>query len=169
MADEKSTTTPTAAELAAVLAYDPETGLFTWKCDRPGGVKAGTTAGTVNRINGYRCIGIKGRDYYAHRLAWLFSSGDWPSGRIDHINGDKADNRLCNLRNANHSLNAQNLRRAHRDTVTGLLGAYRARGRYESRLSVNGKTHHLGYFDSPDEAHAAYIEAKRRLHPGCTI
>ena len=170
MADEKSTTTPTAAELAAVLAYDPETGRFTWLRPpaRARHVKAGAEAGCL-ASDGYRQIRISRRGYMAHRLAFLLMTGAWPAGQVDHINGDRADNRWSNLRDVSASVNTQNQRRAQRGNRAGLLGVSLEGGRYRARVRLNGTNQHMGLFDTPEEAHAAYLEAKRRLHAGCTV
>lgn len=99
--------------------------------------------------------------------------GYWPSEDVDHINHDKADNRIANLRELNRSLNQQNQIRAHKDNKTGYLGVYRNKiGRtqpYVASIFVEGKAVHLGAFDTAEEAHAAYVKAKRRLHPAGTI
>lgn len=162
-----------AARLRELLNYDPDTGVFTWL--RPTGrrAKPGATAGSIQG-RGYLGIRIHGVKYLAHRLAWLYQCGVWPDGDIDHINGDRCDNRIVNLRRAARSTNIQNLRSAKSHNKTGFLGVVldssrKTARKYAARIVYGGKQHHLGYYNTPEEAHAVYLEAKRRLHPGCTI
>jgi hypothetical protein len=102
--------TLTAERLREILGYDPETGLFT-RLVRTGRIRAGEVAGTAHS-RGYRSIVIDGRVYLSHRLAWLYVHGEWPPEQIDHINRNRADNRLVNLRAAKQSQN--NVRAAER-------------------------------------------------------
>lgn len=117
--------------------------------------------------HGYLFFQEHRKTLYAHRLAWVLAHGDWPD-EIDHINGDKADNRLCNLRSATRSQNLQNLHRARRDNKTGFLGVGRVAktGKFTATIYPPGeKRCHLGCFDTAEEAHLVYLAAKRRLHP----
>lgn len=116
-------------------------------------------------------IGINGRSYLAHRLAWLFVHGQWPDAEIDHKNGDRTDNRLCNLRCVTRQHNLMNQRRPRSNNTTGYLGVCvdRERGAFQARVQVSGRAHHLGRFDTPEAAHAAYVAAKRRMHPTCSL
>lgn len=155
--------------LKSVIRYVPETGEFFWV--RPkGGCANGRQAGTM-REDGRRNIMIDGVGYRAHRLAWIYQYGVLPSGDIDHIDGDPSNNRISNLRDVTRSVNMQNQRRARADNKTGFLGAYKCSrtGRYIAEIAIEGKPKRLGVFDSPELAHKAYVEAKRRIHIGCTI
>lgn len=162
----------TAPLLREILSYNPDTGNFTWKISPTPNVAAGTSAGSVEP-NGYIRIRIFGRGYGAHRLAFLHVNGAWPSYLVDHIDGNQANNAISNLRDATASVNQQNRRVASAaNKSNGLLGVSRAhtkRTRWIAKIRVNKKAIHLGYFDTPEEAHAAYITAKRALHEGCTI
>lgn len=153
-------------QLIADWSYDPDTGLFTRirAAGRHGCHKVGTVAGT-STSHGYVVIRIAGVLHGAHRLAWLYVHGEWPLV-IDHINGDRADNRLCNLRNVSQKENTQNLQRAPVTSKSGLLGAHRfgRQKRWSARIRIDGVSVRLGLFDTPEEAHAAYMEAKRRHH-----
>jgi len=155
--------------LCEILNYDPNTGEFRWRISG-NGRRLRDIAGSLNS-KGYIVIGINGQIYYAHRLAWLWTHGTWPADQIDHINGDRADNRLSNLREATRSLNAQNIRTASKDSASGFLGiSFRKdTGRWQARIQVKDRRLSLGYFSTPEEASAAYLTAKRRLHEGCTI
>ena len=151
-------------QAAAVLTYDPSTGEFTSRI-------TGRKVGFVARAKGYVCIGVLGKKCNAHRLAFLLSHGRWPAGEIDHIDGDKTNNRLANLREVQRCTNSQNQKRAHQRNKSGLLGVSwdEERGKWISAIFFGGKKKYLGRFDSPEEAHARYVEAKRIHHPGCTI
>lgn len=157
-----------ADALRELLAYDPLTGAFVWR-RKINHAKPGDAAGHLNRTLGYVMIGVAGRCYWAHRLAWLHVTGEWPERGIDHINGVKHDNRWSNLREATQGVNNQNQRRAHRDSLTGVLGVTKKRRKYRAQIVLNRKTNYLGTFDTPELAHAAYLAAKRRMHEGGTI
>lgn len=155
-----------------VLRYDATTGLLTWLVTKGRRAKVGAVAGSVNGVKAYIRVIVDGRKYLAHRLIWLIVHGEWPQGFLDHVNGNKSDNRLINLRLASNAENLQNQTRAPTSNQsTGLLGVGRAwRSRtYTARITVNKKTIHLGCFSTPHEAHQAYIEAKRQLHPFSTL
>lgn len=154
---------PSLAEIAQVLRFDEAAGRF-FRID------TGKPAGGI-RGNGYHYTGVLGRAYLTHRLAWLFKTGEWPKSSVDHINGDTTDNRPENLRVLSHAENMQNIRKAHRDNQTGLLGVSKC-GRskkWVAVISIAGARKRLGRFNSPQEAHQAYVAAKRKHHSACTI
>lgn len=160
----------TAQRLRELLDYDPETGVFRWRDRRSPVAQAGSVAGSDTR-DGYRKIIVDGRSYLAHRLAWLYVTGVWPVAEIDHKFGEKRDNRFCMLREANRSFNQQNERRARRNSRNGLTGARfdpRA-NRWQAVITLNRVRHHLGMYATGELAHAAYLAAKRKMHPGCTV
>lgn len=163
----------TAERLRSLVDYNPETGEFIRKVTVSGPARAGSVARGCIARNGYRYIGFDGGVYLAHRCAWLHVHGEWPDGMIDHVNGVRTDNRLANLRVVDHVLNGQNQRTCKRtSTTSSLLGVSRMCGgkdRFRARIYVGKKEVFLGVFDTEHEAHRAYIEAKRRLHPGCAI
>jgi Demerecviridae HNH endonuclease len=133
----------------AVLDYNPLTGLFT----RISGQGAG---GSVTP-QGYLRIRVNNKDYQAHRLAWWFAYGKLPASPLDHINGDKSDNRIANLRLATKQQNAANMKPRH----AGLKGAWwrKDRKKWCAHINRDYKTYHLGTFDTEAEAHAAYCAA----------
>lgn len=157
----------TAERLCEVLDYDPGMGTFRW-IRRPTAtcnVAVGAEAGTMD-ADGYRTIQLDGVRHRAHRLAWLYMHGEWPpSEDIDHVNGNRADNRIANLREARRSENVQNVGAARKDSKSGLAGVNERDGRWRARIRAGGERLTLGYFDSPEEAHAAYRAAKLQLHP----
>lgn len=162
----------TAERLRELLHYDPETGVFTRRVTTGGryGGAAGTHPGTLSD-QGYWMISVCSKQHRAHRLAWLYVTGAWPTGEIDHLNGERIDNRWENLRDVQRHVNAQNKRRAQSNSKTGLLGAcWATRDQcFISRIKADGKYRSLGAFKTAEAAHAAYVDAKRRLHEGCTI
>ena len=158
----------TYERLREVLHYDPETGVFTWLVRTSTRIKVGDVAAAADG-RGYIVIGVDGVLYKSHRLAFLWMTGEWPPQFVDHINGVRDDNRWSNLRPATRSENNQNVRRARAGNRTGLLGVCRYRKRFKAQIRVDGRNLCLGTFDTPEQAHEAYLAAKRRLHPGSTI
>lgn len=160
----------TAQRLREILHYAPDTGIFTWLISPKRAIHTGCRAGGID-CRGYRTISIKRTRYFEHRLAWLYTHGIWPQQSIDHIDGNKSNNRIENLRDASDNINHQNLRRAKKDNRSGFLGVTSEKRPtpYRAHISVNGKRHYLGSFMTPEAAHEAYLAAKRRLHPGNTL
>lgn len=157
----------TQARLKEWLRYDPSTGLFTRV--KAGGGKA--IVGTVISCKraGYLQVFIEGHNYVVHRLAWLYMTGEWPKGQIDHINCERADNRWSNLRDVDQSTNMQNRKHSQTNSKTGVLGVSPSYGRFRAAIEVDGKFKHIGRFDTIEEAQAAHLRAKRQHHAGCTI
>jgi hypothetical protein len=158
----------TAERLQELLHYDQATGAFHWRSSRRG-INADRLAGSAHKRTGYRYIAVDGTKYLAHRLAWLYVNCAWPTHQIDHINGDKLDNSIANLRDATPAVNSQNQRKAQPHNRLGVLGVIRHGAAYRAQLKVGDKNHRLGSFETPKLAHEAYLAAKRRLHEGCTI
>jgi hypothetical protein len=161
---------PTAKRLRELFHFDPETGIFIRLVRAARSTKIGDVAGWLTE-KGYRRIGIDGRFYRAHHLAWLWAHGVWPVDELDHINGQRDDNRIGNLRESNRSGNNQNLRKAQKNNKSGFLGvSFCTRtSKWYSAITVNGARYYLGHHLTPELAHEAYLEAKRELHPACTI
>jgi len=158
----------TQARLKELLSYDPETGNFVRLVSASNSVRVGDIAGTLDS-RGYIRINVLYKSYLAHRLAFLYVTGKLPKQQIDHIDGNKVNNIFANLRDVNYSINNQNKRFARSDSKTGLLGASPRGNRFVAQIRLNGKNHHIGIYSTAELAHTAYIAAKRRLHPGCTI
>lgn len=159
----------TQARLKELLSYDPETGIFI-RLTNTGGKLSGIIAGSPHSSGGYIKIMADRKKYFAHRLAWLYQTGEWPTAHIDHIDGNKANNTFENLRNVTQSINLQNQKRARSSNrSTGILGAYSYGDRFVACINILGRKTHLGVFDTVEDAHAAYLRAKREFHDGCTI
>jgi len=150
----------TGEQLRDVLDYDPETGLFSWRVRPATCMRAGDKAGTAT-VRGYISISIAGRGRLAHRLAWLYMTNEWPTGHIDHINGNKSDNRFCNLRQATPQQNTYN-RKISRVNTSGFKGVSAGRnGKWQATIRVGGRCKYLGEFTTPEQAHEVYIEWAR--------
>jgi len=160
--------TITIEQLKQIVSYTPETGVFVWLQDMGARAKAGGVAGAKDGC-GYTSIKLFGKSYLAHRLAWLYVHGEWPRQRIDHISGDRRDNRIANLRDVSASVNSQNQKKARIDNSTGMLGVSRHPKGFAAIIGLNGNIKKLGVFAEPQQAHAAYLAAKRQMHSGCTI
>lgn len=160
----------TRERLLEVLDYDRETGVFRWRETRGSKIKAGCVTGNKDR-DGYLVIWIDYVRYKAHRLAWFYVHGEWPNGVIDNRNGERAHNAIDNLRDVSRGVNQQNLRRAAVNSKTGVLGVSfdSSRQKFSAYIWVDGRTKNLGRFHTVDEAHAAYLAAKRQFHPGNTL
>ena len=139
------------SNLHRVVIYDPELGHFYWR-------------DTGERILRLR-FRIGQRLYSAHRLAWLYMTGSWPTSHIDHINGDRRDNRFCNLREATPAENAQN-KSLYSNNTSGYPGVHwdRKAQLWRAQIRVQGRRIHLGRFPTPDEAYRAYLKGKAEYH-----
>jgi hypothetical protein len=166
----KSMPLPDLLVLVQLLSYDPESGHFHWK-KSISKQKAGTKAGGITTAKrglgkSYLQIRINGKQYLAHRLAWLMQTGEDPLHyQVDHIDGNGLNNSFANLRLATKEQNAQNS--AIRKTNTsGMKGAFfhKPSGCWLSAISVNGKRFYLGQFKTAEQAHDAYCKAAAELH-----
>lgn len=166
MSDFNSTLTH--ERLNHLLKYDPQTGLFAWR-NRPCGHCQTKPVGYKHK-SGYIVVMLDKVNYRAHRLAMLYVNKQWPDDMVDHINGIKHDNRFSNLRIVSRSGNGQNQRRARDGNQSGMLGAHKhGKSGWRSSIVINGEVTRLGTFRSPEEAHQAYLAAKREIHPMCSI
>lgn len=144
-----------AEQVREMFDYNPATGIFLWKSPtNPNSTPIGSIAGSAN-ANGYHSILIFRSRYLAHRLAWLYMTGEWPTALIDHIDGNRQNNAFSNLREATDAHNNQN-RKADGYSFSERDQIYRA------KICVNGQTIHLGMFQTADEARAAYIDANKK-------
>jgi len=166
----------TAEYVRSILNYNPDTGIFTWRprpldhfksemaCKTWNSRFSGKTAGSINN-NGYVNIVINYVQTRGHVLAWLYEHGSWPKKKLDHINGIKSDNRICNLRLATDSQNDYNSK-IPKNNKSGYKGVHpeKRTGKWYSQIQVNKKRICLGTFDTPEEARAAYCAAAIKYH-----
>lgn len=146
------------SELQALLAYDPGTGVLTWK-RRSGNPAfnaraAGKAAGHAksDKNTSYINIAVEGKFYKGHRVAWAIHYGTWPDHEIDHIDGDGLNNRITNLRDVPSAINKRNAR-MRSDNSTGYTGVYRTRhGRWQASLRINGRQIHIGHYRTAEDA-----------------
>jgi hypothetical protein len=156
----------TPGELAQLLAYDPVTGIFTWRVERRGRpyghMPIGTVAGSIYN-DGYRVITIDGERYKASRLAFALMMGRWSELEIDHKNRVRDDDRWENLREATMAQNSAN-REPRNTNKLGIKGVCfeASRNKYKATIEVNGRSINLGRFKTAAEARAAYLTAVRR-------
>lgn len=166
---------PSVEYLREALDYDPETGILTWR-ERPRShfkshglhlrhlnLKVGKPAGSMRR-SGYLSIHFSGGNFPAHRLAWAIYYGEWPKHGIDHINLNKSDNRICNLRDVPPLINGKGLTISQRNTsqFTGVYWDKRS-GTWMAAIRVNRVLHNLGYYRNKDDAIAARLKANERF------
>jgi hypothetical protein len=154
----------TVEQLKELLDYDPLTGVFTLRVARRRGTKVGDRAGCLDTSNGYERITVCGEDYKSHRLAWMFVYGVIPVGcQVDHINNKRSDNRIANLRLATQAQNNSNTS-VKRTNKLGVKGVEVCGDKFRAHIVFERHKHHLGVFDTVEEAHAAYLAKARELY-----
>lgn len=151
----------TADLVRDLLDYDPEMGRFIWRITCSPRAPAGSLAGFA--YHKYRGIGIRGKIYLEHRLAYLWMMGEWPPAEMDHINRDRQDNRWTNLRPASPSQNRINKIHPNKYGFRG-ISIHKPSGLYRAEVRMKGVRHYLGYYKTPEEAGSAYILAAQQHH-----
>jgi len=153
-------------DILKILEYNPDTGEFKWKKTRSRSAKKGQIAGYL-RPDGYISIMAYRKRLLAHRLAWLCTTGEWPTGEIDHINRNRADNRIENLRDVPRILNTHNMgsRKGSSSAHVGVCWDT-AGNKWKARIRRKGKVYHLGMFDTEEEAGKAYALASKKYEKG---
>jgi hypothetical protein len=148
--------------LKQLVSYDKETGNF-YRLVPVANIKVGLVVAKPAK-NGYVRMHIDGYLYYLHRLAWFYETSEWPVA-IDHIDGNKTNNKFSNLRSATYAENLQNIKNSHK-TLSGFMGAYYhpKTKNWQSKIGIDGKSKSLGYYKTPEEAHQAYLDGKRKYH-----
>lgn len=155
----------TLDELKEYVNYDPVTGIFTRK-KSAGNTSTGSVLGNPDKKGYLKCM-ILGEYHRLNRLAWFYSYGVWPSMQVDHQNQDKTDNVLSNLRDCGTSANCLNQLGPRKNNVLGVQGVHQIHktGKFRACCTVKGFKHHLGVFDTAEEASKAYITFKTPLIP----
>jgi hypothetical protein len=150
---------PTAEMFRKHFRYEPDTGNLYWIGRTGGRVVNGMLAGSFNAY-GYRTVMVGHRNYPVHRVAWTMMTGTWPDGEIDHRDLNRANNKWDNLRVATRAQNSHNYPK-RKDNTTGFKGVVFAKHakKFMARICINSKGHHLGYFNTAEEAHEAYCKA----------
>lgn len=154
----------TLEKLKSVLRYDANTGVFTRLIATSNNTHAGGIAGCVGK-NGYVYLALFGKKYLAHRLAWFYSTGSWPVGDIDHIDGNRSNNVWGNLREATRSQNLCNMTtpRTNRSGVKGVRWFHRTH-KWSAQVQLEGKAKHLGYFANIEDASVAVRNYREKVH-----
>jgi len=159
----------TAMQLRQMLDYNPETGVLTWrKCEFFSNARNAQFGGKLaggKEVNGYISIGLNGRWYKAHRLAWFYMTDEWPDDQIDHKNGIRNDNRWINLRIATNQENQFN-KNANANNKCGLKGVFKSHlisKPWKAKITKNGAKCHLGYFVTKELAYEAYCNKEIEL------
>lgn len=150
----------TAQRVRELLDYSPETGIFVWRSKASSKAPAGSVAGCKDS-GGYLKIGIDGKDYRAQRLAWLHYYGEWPKWDVGYVDGCIDNNAISNLRDFPQAIVQQGQRKAHADSLHGFQGVSKRRTGWIARININRVHHYLGIYPTPEEAHRAYLAAKR--------
>lgn len=153
----------TQSELKELLEYNPDTGIFTRKTSK-GGVKIGSIVGS-KRYDDYIQISLQYKKYPAHRLAWLYINGKEPRNHIDHINGNRSDNRICNLREATNQENIFNSKLSKANT-SGIKGVTwdKQKKKWVAQIMLNYKTIKIGRFKNIEDAKDSVIKFRESLH-----
>tara|TARA_R110000868_G_C10667726_1_gene746321 strand:+ start:213 stop:728 length:516 start_codon:yes stop_codon:yes gene_type:complete len=144
----------TKEEVTKVISYNPETGEFMRLVGTGKGAKKGTiTKGSIDKSNGYLCLSVCGVQFYSHRLAWFLTYGNWPTQTIDHINRDRADNRISNLRDVSYSDNNLNMGIRSSNTSDCQGVSWHGKGKkWLAQIKRYGKYYYLGLFESKEKA-----------------
>lgn len=158
----------TQERLKELYSYDPLTGEFTRLFFVRGARTGPGLVKSTPNFQGYLRIRIDGVLHFCHRLAWLYTHGEWPT-EVDHKDGIKTNNTLSNLRNGSHSKNMQNIKKPRCDNTSGYLGVSLDRKKWVARIRVDGKYLYFGGFPTPELAYDAYLQAKKKHHPFQTL
>lgn len=148
----------TQRELKSLMVLDYTTWEFTWKVKK-GKAGIGKVVGSHD-TKGYKTTSIGGTSYKIHRLIWLYVYGEWPKGVLDHIDGNKSNNCLSNLRDTNQMINGANRTKLNKNNTSGYLGVYRDKKKWNAELIYLGEKFRLGSFDTPEKANEALIAFK---------
>lgn len=137
------------------FVYEPDTGLIRWRVKPKGTPRnAGDVAGNRDKQRGYIQIRLLGKKVYGHRMAWALHYGEWPQNEVDHINLNRSDNRIANLRAVTHQQNMLNLPK--KASQVGLTGVYRTKSGFMAQTNFSGRRYYIGHYKTAAEAKEAY-------------
>lgn len=149
----------TVDRLNRAMRYDRENGKFYW-AEKRKGIRVGDEVGAID-VNGYRKTTLEGNWYYVHQLVWFIEhDGIWPQGMLDHINGNRSDNRIVNLRDVSNSRNSHNSDKVGNKNSTGYRGVARYMDKYIAQIMIDGERKAIGMFATAEEARDAYLKYK---------
>jgi hypothetical protein len=161
----------THTEVKELFTYDKEEGLLRWRnpSGRYGRIPAGEVAGSTTNKEGYRYVTVNGKNYRGSRIIWLYVTGEWPDVQVDHEDRNTSNDKWTNLRLASGSQNKANSSKyggkPKSSLLKGVQAVQKARGiRYRAIATKDGVREHLGYFDTEEQAHAAYLVRSKELH-----
>jgi hypothetical protein len=159
--EDKKLGTLTQKYLKSILDYNIDTGVFTWKVSKAQRTKIGDVAGSLS--DGYRKIGVNGKLYNAHRLAWLYVYGEMPKNLIDHIDCDRSNNKISNLRESTHQTNSENYK-TPKTNKSGVKNVswYKSLNKWVVSIGVKKIKKTIGYFDDIELAELVAIEARNK-------
>lgn len=159
-----------ASEVRALFTYDKDEGILRWRnaSGRHGRYPAGSRAGSPN-ADGYLQVRVNGQSYRTARLIWLYVTGEWPKHQVDHEDRNPANDKWENLREATQSQNKANSGKYKAEkascSLKGVQAVQKRKSiRYRAIATKDGVRRHLGYFDTPEQAHAAHLKASEELH-----
>ena len=152
----------TLLRIKELLVYEEDSGKFTWKVHRGRLAKIGSIAGNISK-DGYVRLMIDGFTYLVHCLVWFYKTGAWATSEVDHKDLNKSNNRFNNLREATPKQNCAN-RKKRSDSKNLYKGVSKKCNKWRSSIMINGKRVQLGYFNTPEEAHTAYVEKAIKIN-----
>lgn len=155
-------------EVSAHFRIDYFTGALIRLQSRSNRVKPNTVAGSL-RKDGYLGVSLLNKQYLVHRIIWLLHYKEWPKDEVDHIDGNRTNNKIENLRISNRFDNNRNRHGPSKSNKLGVLGVYSHKHKYIATIRVNSKSIYLGLFSTLEEAQAAYLNKKREVHSSNTL
>lgn len=160
---EKIKTTELSYAVASeMIEYDYENNSLIWKIKRANYKKKGDVAGSFCKKTGYVKVALNNKTYLAHRLIWFLHYKNWPKNQIDHINGNRTDNKIENLREVTARQNSQNQVKHRKGKLVG-ANYFKSRNKWASEIVIKRKRKFLGYFSTEEDAHNAYMKEVKKL------
>lgn len=158
----------TQERLKQLIHYNHLTGVMTWLNNKEVAPAVRGKVVTNKTNHGYGRIGIDKHVYLQHRIAWLYHYGEWPKQVVDHIDGNKQNNMISNLRDIDFKSNVRN-QRLNKNNKLGLMGVVARGKKFAANIYVDRKPIYLGLFETAQDARQAYLAAKAKFHPNCLV